>query len=359
MASKVQAKRRLLLHFDVNETIMLGDPAGGDTFLDSLNKSICKNAFVRPRGTAAKQESGSDSSSHWLDAWEWHDGTPLNPKGTVPGLVTAWEWPAGCTPAYRVPELKRAFAKTFASDPASPGYTGYNGLLRHLEEAMRLPRDSDSDSGVDGNGVRVKAVDPRLVHEDGQHYRVIPAFFATLQALVGWPPGSLDAGDDVAAWAGRDFAAIVRTFGTDGPDVMGAIAAWAEGKHPTFPGPPTAWASAGQGSAQPAGPASSASGARSASGGGGGVAASLWVGSFDKGTGAFSLKPAHEGHASVDAEASVGGDAALDEASAAALMAAAPPYGLCVQDDYKWWDSHGWLPSFGKPLWVDTDELQR
>ena len=39
---------RLALHFDVNETIMVGDPAGGDTFDDSLNKILAKSAFVRP-----------------------------------------------------------------------------------------------------------------------------------------------------------------------------------------------------------------------------------------------------------------------------------------------------------------------
>ena len=44
-----RATPKLVLHFDVNETIMVGDPAGGDTFEDCLNKMIAKNAFVRAR----------------------------------------------------------------------------------------------------------------------------------------------------------------------------------------------------------------------------------------------------------------------------------------------------------------------
>ncbi len=38
---------RLVLHFDVNETIMVGDPAGGDSFEESLNKIVSKSAIVR------------------------------------------------------------------------------------------------------------------------------------------------------------------------------------------------------------------------------------------------------------------------------------------------------------------------
>jgi hypothetical protein len=37
---------KLVLHFDVNETILLVDEAGGDTFEDCLNKIICKTALV-------------------------------------------------------------------------------------------------------------------------------------------------------------------------------------------------------------------------------------------------------------------------------------------------------------------------
>ena len=36
----------LFLHFDVNETKLIGDPAGGDTVTECLNKIIAKSAFV-------------------------------------------------------------------------------------------------------------------------------------------------------------------------------------------------------------------------------------------------------------------------------------------------------------------------
>ena len=37
----------LILHFDVNETIIVSDPAGGDTVDDCLHKAIAKTLLIR------------------------------------------------------------------------------------------------------------------------------------------------------------------------------------------------------------------------------------------------------------------------------------------------------------------------
>ena len=51
MASLTAAVQpRLVLHFDVNETIMVADPAGGDSFEDVLNKMLAKTAFDAKKG---------------------------------------------------------------------------------------------------------------------------------------------------------------------------------------------------------------------------------------------------------------------------------------------------------------------
>ena len=42
--------RKLVLHFDVNETIMVGDPAAGIDFGASLNNIIAKAAFISKTG---------------------------------------------------------------------------------------------------------------------------------------------------------------------------------------------------------------------------------------------------------------------------------------------------------------------
>ena len=56
VGSPTTTQPHLFLHFDINETILIGDPAGGDTVTECLNKIIAKSAFVRT--------DDSDSSSY-------------------------------------------------------------------------------------------------------------------------------------------------------------------------------------------------------------------------------------------------------------------------------------------------------
>ena len=56
-----QPAQQLVLHFDVNETIMLGDPAGGDTFEDSLHKDVMET--LKNRFPKKAQDKGSVTMS--------------------------------------------------------------------------------------------------------------------------------------------------------------------------------------------------------------------------------------------------------------------------------------------------------
>lgn len=76
--SMATPKKRLVLHFDVNETIMVGDPVSDVDFEASLNNILAKVAFL------------NDSK----DAW--HDGSPLELSkrmdlATAPPLLTTFE----------------------------------------------------------------------------------------------------------------------------------------------------------------------------------------------------------------------------------------------------------------------------
>ena len=175
---------RLVLHFDVNETILVGDPAGGDTFEESLHKIVCKSSYV--------QED---------DPTLWYTGSAVE-DGTLPPLHTAWEWPAGSVSAYRHPAY-RANKKTW-TDTGNPG-AGYRGVYDAMEAALRLPADA------------VATTDPRLSH-DGLHHFLLPAFFRTITTL---------------AERKREFTVVIRTYGTDVDDVVAALNAYAEGMHAT------------------------------------------------------------------------------------------------------------------------------
>ena len=118
---------KLVLHFDVNETVMVGDPAGGDTFEDCLNKIICKNAFVRSANGTDPLAASSPSEIVW-----W-DGTPLSSE-VAPALLSAWEWPSGCVPFYKIEKLKKQFAKRF-TEADCPG-RAYRPLWEELEQML-------------------------------------------------------------------------------------------------------------------------------------------------------------------------------------------------------------------------------
>ena len=178
--SRWRPTARLILHFDVNETILVGDPAGGDTFEESLNKIVCKSSFVK---TSAAAQT----------AVVWYDGKPL--ASPPPPLHTAWEWPPGCVSAYRSGAFDAE--KKAWTEPGRSG-AGYRSVYTAMEAALRDGITADTD--------------PRLSH-DGVHHFLIPSFLHTIKTL---------------AERGREFTIVIRTFGTDIDDVVDALNAFAE-----------------------------------------------------------------------------------------------------------------------------------
>lgn len=181
--------KKLVLHFDINDTIMLGDPAGGVTFEQALNNAIARQAIT---------EKGSGSSTRW------HDGSSIDPADRPPGsspppLLKDFEF------------VDERYFKTFRRHPSwpsakftEPGMPGemYRPVFEEMAKRLEWKHDPH----------------PALV-EDGHHF-LVPAFFHTLREL---------------ARQGRDFSVVLRTFGTDGKRAGAALSAFASGEHPDFP----------------------------------------------------------------------------------------------------------------------------
>mmetsp|Transcript_29794 Transcript_29794/g.43934 ORF Transcript_29794/g.43934 Transcript_29794/m.43934 type:complete len:447 (+) Transcript_29794:124-1464(+) len=182
---------KLVLHFDVNETILCDDPAAGDSFEECLNKIICKSAFVK--------------KVHGELPEVWLDGSPIDGEHPPP-LCTTWVWPEGTVPYYHASDAARGQAKTFTED-GSPG-AAYRPVFEKLKEALRWPNQKP---GQDGEAA---LPDSRLCR-DGHHF-LIPAFFKTICELAN---------------RGRSFSIVIRTFGTDINDVAAALQAFSEGAH--------------------------------------------------------------------------------------------------------------------------------
>ena len=111
---------KLILHFDINQTLILEDKAGGDSFEDALNLIVCKSAFVRIKGGGGTAQEAKEATS--VDQLEWMNGHPIDGSAVDPNKVvcTGWDWPPGCVPFHRVALLKgvgRAF-----TEKGNPGH---------------------------------------------------------------------------------------------------------------------------------------------------------------------------------------------------------------------------------------------
>ena len=184
----------LVLHFDINETILVGDEAGGDSRKDSINKMLAKSAFVCMLKNNVSYEATSS-----LKPTHWWNGLPIQEQYeesiNVPPLYIGWKWPDKCCPYYRTKFKKRA--KTFVDHHGSL----YADLYHKLEEALQ-PKDPQA------------AVDyPILSH-------MLPSFFETIMEL---------------SKRSQPINIVFRTMGTDLPGIAEAFVAFCSGQHPDYP----------------------------------------------------------------------------------------------------------------------------
>jgi len=349
-ASSAETLPHLVIHFDVNETIMIGDPAGGDTYDDCCHKVIAKVAYVKPNPAPAASRAG-----RWSD-YVWHDGSSLDPLLREPGaapppLLFAWQRLEGTTPVYSVKELKKPFAKCFAA-PGSPGEI-YAAEFTRLRDALRWPADA--------------APDARL-SQDGFH-TFLPAFFHTLSEL---------------SRSGRPFSIVLRTFGTDLPHVAQAINAFADGEHPLWRGQKLPqlrleeedlWegryqAGSGVFTLSRGAATAAASAAATVTGGGGGAGCCLeteleveaelrggggpCASSTGSGGSAGNAKVASRARAKRGPARGGGGGSLAGGEVAVGSATVGSVHG--VGDHYDYWKAAGYSPSAGKPLFWTLDD---
>ncbi|KAL7560886.1 hypothetical protein ACA910_008169 [Epithemia clementina (nom. ined.)] len=227
----------LVVHFDVNETILLGDDAGGDTVTDCFHKMLAKSAFVQvptsdrlPCEKALYEKTSHIVPTHWwnghpiLDCREKYeeyqrqvsgdneeepcqtsnidnsnDPPITTAQGIVAPLYTGWDWPTHCIPYYRT-QLKKMRVKEFCTHNGSIYAETLDFLKSKLEGAV-----SADDNGSSSN----------------MFQNILPSFFETLVYL--------------STTRQDKWTVVFRTFGTDMTDLAKAVTAFAEGRHPSYP----------------------------------------------------------------------------------------------------------------------------
>jgi hypothetical protein len=298
-----------VVHFDINETILVGDEAGGDTRDDCLNKVLSKVAFVQVPSNAAVQKgsisSWKETSTTTLEPTHWWNGMPIvdstatndteddinNKKATrvPPPLYIGWEWPDGCCPYYRT--AFKTKAKTFCDHDGAM----YRPLLQQMDEILQL-QDHDvmtQDDDDDDDHL------PPVLHH------MIPAFFHTLQELMqrtstGTTP--------------QKKTIVFRTMGSDLHDIAAACNAFAQGKHPQYPNFCNDNLLLDDTS----------------------IVKGRWVQNTSDGTTVYQLFHG-------DTLVAAGDQEVLDFIHSRTVVG--------IQDDYPFWNAHGYAPWSGKPVW--------
>lgn len=186
----------LFLHFDINETILLGDDAGGDSRNESTQKMLAKSAFCR---IPASSENSWEKTQE-IEPTHWWDGQEIGKETSMPPLYTGWKWPENCCPYYR--SAFKKYAKSFTQE----GNHGqiYAPLLEACEDS--LPRKYNIHSGN----------------------TILPAFYETLCHLIEDYQKSTEL-------QRPPFTVIFRTFGSDISEIASVVTSFAKGEHPDYP----------------------------------------------------------------------------------------------------------------------------
>ena len=217
-----QRRRRLVLHVDVRNTILVSDSATGDDVEQALNSFLTSVTWGReePRG------------------WVWYSDRP-SLHAPCPGVITYYksrERELVRSPTDRV--RLRCITGDFTGQPIGRRFRKhFETHLRLLEWKFTQSPDVIVNCGCDVIGTKLSSahdvsattkstaisIDRKLTIVSGEgrlyHY-LLPSFIKMLYDLQA---------DD------RRFSVILRTYGVDAPRVLDSIAHIATGNHPLFP----------------------------------------------------------------------------------------------------------------------------
>ncbi|CAM9810245.1 unnamed protein product [Ectocarpus sp. 6 AP-2014] len=222
---------RLILHFDLNKTLIMVDPAGRKTQSQVLNSVLAEICWGHVEHSGAKETS----------VWTWNGSfsSPIRkaPPSTEPSLR-------------RTPSGSRGLQQQNHQETAPVALVSYSDFLhqefgdaegkdnRRMKDIRDERKGCFTEDGQPGVGLRAEYLKlekalalPEAVAKSPlakgaglagrESLYILPSFFRCLLALKE---------------ANVDFGIVFRTFGDDIAEVSKEYNAFCEGEHPLFPG---------------------------------------------------------------------------------------------------------------------------
>ena len=183
-------QRKLVLHFDARNTVLVADT------VTQIGVKEAFNSYLTGVMWGYEKDNGD---------WQWVRDTP-SLTSPASGAITYYkhrERELVRTPSDRG-ELRRVTG-SFTQEPLGERFLPY--LERGLA-SIRWTHAEHVDQLI-------------MVDKDGEKYHyLLPSVFQVIQHLQDTK---------------RDFSIVIRTYGSDAPNILKTIAASLEGKHPDFP----------------------------------------------------------------------------------------------------------------------------
>ncbi|CAM9151364.1 unnamed protein product [Ectocarpus sp. 12 AP-2014] len=225
------SKARLTLHFDLNKTLIMVDPAGRKTQAQVLNSVLAEICWGHVKHSGAEETS----------VWTWN-GSFSSPTRKAP--------PSTEPPLSRTPSGSRGLQQQNHQETASVALVSYSDFLhqefgdaegknnRRMKDLRDERKGCFTEDGQPGVGLRAEYLKlekalalPEAVARSPlakgaglagrESLFILPSFFRCLLALKE---------------ADADFGVVFRTFGDDIAEVSREYNAFCEGGHPLFPG---------------------------------------------------------------------------------------------------------------------------
>jgi len=205
---------RLVLHLDVNKTVIMADPVQKKWFERVCNDILCEKIY----GTIKKDENGRPCFECIPDGFR---GSRFDLTEDDDNLLNYYEFVEGTfkkpsqSASYqdrKSAKAERSQAKCTFTHPGQPGEK-----FRHLYQAMleKMSLGDEERKKLEAAGIPVRG------QIEGRAYRfLVPAFFDLIIGLTK---------------KARTFTIVFRTFGTDMDNVQKELNLFCEGKHPCYP----------------------------------------------------------------------------------------------------------------------------
>jgi hypothetical protein len=295
---------KLIIHLDVNGTIMPADPIKSKHVKSMLNIHLSKQAFVR---RVEEEESNQ---------FVWWDGSPFQ-KGVQPPLLPQYRYTCHIREHYK--DEGHVHQYPVDDSISLEDFNSVHNIKCDNFTSQSLPGSvykSELLNLMDTLEWKHEGIEPCIVETltlpvtEGRRMNIfVPAFLELLRHLNA---------------EGQEFILVIRTFGSDVPRLMPAFELISQGLHPDLPVPNC-------------------------------VSSPSIIGSLERSPNSdgdpfvleYKSKDENESIVSIKGSDSI-----------VSFLEGLPSKSVVmINDDYDTWRDNMFSPMFGKPVWLDMDRI--